>query len=325
MLIASAPLRVSLLGGGSDYPEHFESNCGSVFGFAIKSRTYVSALKINPILAGHAFKLSYRKIEEVPDINSIEHSPFRKVLEMFSLEEGWEFGVNADLPAYTGLGSSSSFLVALIALLKTINEEPLDAKELALLAFSVERDTLGQKVGLQDQVFAAFGKTGAVNFGPKRTFEFQEIDKANIGFIERDCLLVSTGTKRKAASIVEEISKNASANTHHLSRLAELANFAFLSASKNTLEADYLAELMNEGWTLKKKLASQTSNSHVEEQIEVLKSNGALGLKLLGAGGGGFIFVVLPPGMKDSFRRSLSQMHMLDISVENEGVRLITT
>lgn len=320
MIIASAPLRISLLGGGSDYPEHFESHGGSVFGFSISKRTYVSALRIDPRLVDHGFKLAYRTLEEVKDIAHIQHDPFRVVLSRANLQPGWEFSVSADLPAYTGLGSSSSFLVALIALTKTIQNDAFSTRQIALEAFNVERNLLEQKVGLQDQVFAAFGSQGSIRFSKHLNFEFIEIDKSKLKFIEDSCILVSTGTKRKAASIVKSVAENAHTKRSEMSDLAALAREAHLLAESGSLNEVLLADLIDQGWNLKKKLSHLTSNAKIDEQMDLLKKNGALGMKLLGAGGGGFIFVVLPRGKKEAFINRLPNFHYVEFKFDSKGV-----
>ena len=320
MLVASSPLRISLLGGGSDYPEHFKEHGGSVFGFAINSRTYVSALKIDPFLAGHNFKIAYRKVEEVEHLHQVEHLPFRIALEDSGLQNGWEFSVGADLPAFTGLGSSSSFLVALLALLRELGGAQIHAKGLAIEAFLFERNHLMQKVGLQDQVFAAHGGVSRIKFSGSANFELNSLEKSKLSFIERDCLILSTGTKRKAAPIVEDIAVNAKSHTTELSELSELSDSGYALASEGKLNAENLGEMLNISWNLKKSLSKLTSNIALDEQVTKLRNAGAKGVKLLGAGGGGFLLVVLNPGEKEGFKQRMGHNLCRDITISDSGV-----
>jgi D-glycero-alpha-D-manno-heptose-7-phosphate kinase len=322
MLVASSPLRISLLGGGSDYPEHFREHNGSVFGFAINSRTYVSALKIDPDLAGHNFKIAYRKVEEVEHLRHLEHLPFRFALEKYRLQKGWEFSVGADLPAFTGLGSSSSFLVALLSLLSELKGTQIQAAELAKEAFLFERNLLSQKVGLQDQVFAVYGGVKRIKFRGSANFELDSLDKSKLSFIERDCLILSTGTKRKAAPIVEDIAVNAKSHTLAMSELSQLSDCGYALATEGKLSAENLGEMLNISWQLKKSLSKLTSSIVLDEQISTIQNAGAKGVKLLGAGGGGFLFVVLNPGEKEAFKKRMGHNLCRDISISDSGIQI---
>jgi D-glycero-alpha-D-manno-heptose-7-phosphate kinase len=322
MLIASSPLRISLLGGGSDYPEHFSEHGGSVFGFAINSRTYVSALKIDPVLAGHNFKIAYRKVEEVDHLNQIDHLPFRIALENSGIRDGWEFSVGADLPAFTGLGSSSSFLVALLSLLSELKSDSFEKSKIATEAFLFERNSLSQKVGLQDQVFAAYGGVQLIKFDGPMNFQTNLVEKSNLSFIEDNCLILSTGTKRKAAPIVEDIAVNAKKNTAALLELAELADVGYALAIDGKLNAENLGEMLNTSWELKKSLSKLTSNTFLDEQISMLQKAGAKGIKLLGAGGGGFLLIILNPGEKEEFKNKIGESQCRDITITEIGARV---
>lgn len=325
MWIASAPLRVSLVGGGSDYPEHFNVNGGATFGFAISSRTYVTAIKIDPVISGHNFKISYRDIEEVAEIKAIKHEPFRIALENQGLNPGWEFSVSADLPAYTGLGSSSSFLVALIGLLGQVQNKSYTPSEIAVLAFETERVGLKQFVGMQDQIMAAYGGVCYLEFGGANNFKVTQSDKSNLGFIEKDCALVSTGTKRRAAEIVKDIAKNSKNNSGEMARLADLARATNDLYENGNLDNYALAEIVNIGWELKKKLSNLTSNSAIENQMEFLRSKGAIGMKLLGAGGGGFIFTIFPAGKKEEICRELPGMNIKNVLISESGLQILNS
>lgn len=320
MFIASAPLRVSLLGGGSDYPEHFTEHGGSVFGFAINARTYVSALKIEPLLAGHNFKLVYRKVEKVDHLQHLKHLPFRIALENSGLDNGWEFSVGADLPAFTGLGSSSSFLVALLALLDELKGTKFLEDKIAKDAFLFERNHLMQKVGFQDQVFAAYGGVKRIKFSGSANFELSSLVRSSLSFIERDCLVMSTGNNRKAAPIVEDIAMNAKSRTSALSELSQLSDSGYALASEGKLNAENLGEMLNISWALKKSLSNLTSNDVLDEQISTLKKFGAKGVKLLGAGGGGFLLVVLKPGEKARLKGEMGHNLFRDITISDSGI-----
>jgi len=322
MLIASSPLRISLLGGGSDYPEHFSEHGGSVFGFAINSRTYVSALKIDPVLAGHNFKIAYRKVEEVDNLDQIDHLPFRIALENSGIQDGWEFSVGADLPAFTGLGSSSSFLVALLSLLSELKSDSFEKSKIATEAFLFERNSLSQKVGLQDQVFAAYGGVQHIKFDGPMNFQTNLVEKSNLSFIENDCLILSTGTKRKAAPIVEDVAVNAKKNTAALLELAKLADAGYALAIDGKLNAENLGEMLNMSWELKKSLSKLTSNTFLDEQISMLQKAGAKGIKLLGAGGGGFLLIILNPGEKEEFKNKIGESQCRDITITEIGARV---
>ncbi len=267
MLISRSPLRVSFLGGGSDYPEHYLKHSGAVLGIAISDSTYVSGIRIDPSLAGHNFKISYSKVEEVELISQITHTPFRKALEKIELGPGWEFSVSANLPAHTGLGSSSSFLVAVLNIIKEINKEECSKESIVKLSNFIERVDIGQLSGLQDHLFAVYGGGFLADIKTDGTYQISPIPDESLKILESSIYLFSTGTRRKADPHVEQIVKGANDHTKEMSELAEMARAGYqILQSKNFSLADFGA-LVNEGWKRKKLLSQITRNLQIDEII----------------------------------------------------------
>lgn len=301
MFVASAPYRVSLLGGGSDYPEHFNEHGGATFGFAISDRLYISSTRINPDFSGHNFKFTYREIDAVKHLDDVKHLPFREVTKLYSLEPGWEINVSSNLPGYTGLGSSSSFSAALVTILEKIKGQESSKSELVTKIFNIERSTFHQKIGLQDQVFAVNGGCHLIDFKAINTYGLTTLDKLKTTRLTENVVLISTETKRSAGDYAKEVSESAKAQENNMAALARLAIEGFGLANSPELDLPSFGKLVNESWKLKKFLSSKTSNSHVDFIIERCNSSGALGAKLLGAGGGGFVAAIVEPDRFQNF------------------------
>jgi D-glycero-alpha-D-manno-heptose-7-phosphate kinase len=315
-------LRVSFLGGGSDYPEHYLKHSGAVLGLAITDSTYVSGIRIDPVLAGHNFKISYSKVEEVAKISEISHSPFRHALEKINLEPGWEFSVSANLPAHTGLGSSSSFLVATINLINQMSNHESSKGAIVKLSNSIERQDLGQLSGLQDHLFAAHGGGFLAEIKTDGTYELSAIRDESLRILESSTYLFSTGTRRKADSHVEQVVKGARDHTKEMSELADMARSGYqILQSENFNLADF-GQLVNEGWKRKKQLSPITSNLQIEEMIQFLSESGSVGSKLLGAGGGGFVAALVPEERSERFEALTAHMSFRKIHIDSIGAEV---
>jgi len=324
LFVASAPFRVSLLGGGSDYPEHFNKYGGATFGLAITDRLYISATRVVPIFSGHSFKFSYREIETVDHLNEIAHDPFRLACSSYDLDPGWEFSVSSNLPGYTGLGSSSSFLASLVILLEKISGSTIEKKSLVNRIFEIERNGLNQKVGMQDQVFSVHGGSLLIEFEKHNEYKITELEATKAELLSRSIVLISTGGKRRAENYVKSISENAEFNFKSMEELAGLAKEGFKMCKSEDANLRDLGKLIVESWNLKKRLSPLTSNEHVDAIIESSKLNGAFGAKLLGAGGSGFVAALVDPTEIDSFiaRMPFEQNQFHKVSLDLNGTKV---
>lgn len=322
MLISRSPLRVSFLGGGSDYPEHYLKYSGAVLGFAISESTYVSGIKIEPELAGHNFKISYREVEEVQAISGIAHAPFRHALEKIDIEPGWEFSVSANLPAHTGLGSSSSFLVATLSLIHRIKNIQISKETLVKLSNQIERNDLNQLSGIQDHLFASYGGGFLAEINSNGSFEILPIKNESLKILESSTYLISTGTRRKADPHVEQVAKGANSNSKEMNELASMAREGYRLLQKSDFSVEEFGDLVNRGWDLKKKLSPITSNNQIEDLIAILLKSGAAGTKLLGAGGGGFIAALVPSERVEKFETLTAALKKRKIKIDTIGVEV---
>jgi D-glycero-alpha-D-manno-heptose-7-phosphate kinase len=322
MLLARSPLRVSFLGGGSDYPEHYLKYSGAVLGIAITDSTYVSAIRIDPFLAGHNFKISYNRVEEVESVSQILHAPFRHALGKIELQAGWEFSVSANLPAHTGLGSSSSFLVSTITLANQIVGREASKESVVNLSNYIEREDLGQLSGLQDHLFATYGGGFLAEIKTDGSYELAPIREESLRILESSTYLFSTGTRRKADMHVAEIVKGASENKNEMSELAEMARYGYQILQRPNLDLEEFGSLVNEGWRRKKLLSPLTSSDQIEDMIGVLSKSGAVGSKLLGAGGGGFVAAIVPPERASRFESLTKSMNFRRVKVDRLGAEV---
>jgi D-glycero-alpha-D-manno-heptose-7-phosphate kinase len=322
MLVSRSPLRVSYLGGGSDYPEHYRKHTGAVLGIAIAESVYVSGIRIEPSLAGHNFKISYSQVEEVEAISSIRHAPFRHALEKINLAAGWEFSVAAGLPAHTGLGSSSSFLVATLNLIHNLTKVEISRESIVELSNLIERQDLNQLSGLQDHLFATYGGGFLAEINLDGSYEIFPIKKESLQILEACTYLFSTGTRRKADLHVQTVVKGASAHTKEMSELAELARAGYKVLQNSNFDIHEFGQLVNDGWKIKKQLSPLTSTNQIEEIRDKLLRSGAVGTKLLGAGGGGFIAAIVPQDRIDKFESETKTLKFRKIRIDPLGAEV---
>lgn len=322
MFVSRSPLRVSFLGGGSDYPEHYLKYSGAVLGIAISDSTYVTGIRIDPSLAGHNFKISYSKVEEVELISQINHAPFRRALEKIQLEPGWEFSVSANLPAHTGLGSSSSFLVAVLNLIMAMNKEECTKDSIVKLSNFIERVEIGQLSGLQDHLFAVYGGGFLADIKTDGSHQISPIPAKSLQILESSIYLFSTGTRRKADPHVERIVRGASSHTKEMSELAEMARAGYQMLQNPDFSLEDFGALVNEGWKRKKILSPITSNLQVDEMITTLSKSGSVGCKLLGAGGGGFVAALVPQESVEKFEALTGHMNFRKVRIDYVGAEV---
>ncbi|MGA2787097.1 MAG: GHMP kinase [Verrucomicrobiota bacterium] len=324
MIIARSPLRVSFFGGGTDYPEHFLKDGGAVLATAIDKYLYVTASPFLSRLFDYSIRLSYRNVELVRRHHEIEHRVFRECLKLCDLEKDIELQTMADLPAFTGLGSSSSFTVALLHALHSFKGEFLTPHEVACEAIHVERHLLHENVGCQDQVIAAFGGFNLVEFRSERDFEVQRIPVTPdcLGRLERHLLLVFTGIKRKASDVAAGQLAKRSRNAGTLREMREMVyrGFDILTSGRRLHN---FGELLHHAWLAKHSLDGGISNPEIDELYERGRKAGAIGGKLLGAGGGGFMLFFVPPAARPKLQKAFRNWQTLDVRLNAPGSQII--
>ncbi len=324
MIISRAPVRISFFGGGTDYPEYFLQNGGAVLASAIDKYSYVTASPFLSHLFDYSIRISYRKVELARSVAEIEHNVYRECLKLCGFKKDIELHTVADLPAFTGLGSSSAFTVALLHALHSFKGEFLNSAELAYEAIYVERDLLKDKVGCQDQVMAAFGGFNLVEFRTERDISVQrvQISPLRLAEFEKHLFLVFTGITRKAAEVVAEQLKKVGDNTATLKLMHKMVydGYDILTSQRPLGE---FGELLNKAWQAKRSLDGGISNSVIDQMYQQGLAAGALGGKLLGAGGGGFILFFAPPETHDNLKQVFASQQTLTVKLKAGGSQII--
>ena len=290
-MIVKTPLRVSLLGGGSDMFDHFNKNDGHVVGLTINKYIHNAAVKIR-FDQGYKFRLSYRLNEEVQSSKEIIHPIYKIILNKYELMGCWHFLSITDIPAGSGLGSSSTFTVGLLKLVKKILDKDYNNPEkIALEAIDIERNKLNESGGWQDQIHAAYTGINEISFkGNKFSVNKVKISKSSEDLLNKSMFIMYSGINRDSSSI--ESSKNVVDKTKIIDEMVKLSKDGARELSSPNIDLRYLGTLLKENWILKKNLSDSVSSKSLDELHNTIIKSGAYGAKLCGAGGGGFFFVL---------------------------------
>jgi D-glycero-alpha-D-manno-heptose-7-phosphate kinase len=324
MIITRAPLRISFFGGGTDYPEFFVGEGGAVLATAIDKFTYVTASPFFSDLFDFSVRVSYSKAESARRVEEIEHKVFREALKLFGFQKDIELHTVADLPAFTGLGSSSSFTVALLQALHSFRGEYVPPLALAYEAIDVERRRVGDNVGCQDQVTAAVGGFNLIEFRGEDDIQVHRvpISRARLEDFQRHLVLVYTGITRRASDLVARQLSCLSSNREPLRKMRAMAERGWdILIGSTPLSA--FGELLHEAWMAKRGLESSISNAEIDRMYEAGRQKGALGGKLLGAGGGGFLAFFAPPEKHERLQEVFAPHPTLDFSIGAPGSEVI--
>ena len=324
MIISRAPVRISFFGGGTDYPEHFLEEGGAVLATAIDKYSYITASTFLSHLFDYAVRLSYRQNELVRRVDDIEHNVFRECLKLVGIERDIEPHAVADLPAFTGMGSSSAFTVSLLHALHSFKGEFIPPLELAYEAIHVERDLLRDRVGCQDQVLAAVGGFNLVEFRTEREIVVKRVPMAPARQreFERHLFVVFTGLRRKAAEVVALQLAKVADNRAILARMKEMVyeGWDILTSQRPLTE---FGALLNDSWCAKRSLDGGVSNPEIDSMYEAGRRAGALGGKLLGAGGGGFLLFFAPPERHAQLAEVFKDQQVLKVRCNAPGSEII--
>ena len=320
MIIAQTPLRLSFLGGGTDFEDFYKLNGGgAVLSSAIDKFTFVIVKE----RFDDMIYLNYSKKEITGCVDDIEHDLIREAMKMTGVEKGVEITTMADIPSEgTGLGSSSSITVGLLQALHTYRGISVTTEDLARQACQIEIDILGKPIGKQDQYIASYGNMRFISF------HLNDIRMDKVG-IRQDCkrklnenlLLFYTGLTRKSSDILTEQKANIIERQHLLKELAKLAHKGKLAL----LDGAYpeFGEMLHEGWTLKKQLSSKISTSDIDDIYLTARKAGATGGKVAGAGGGGFLLLYCPVAKRDNVRSSMGKLREMPFQFHNDGSKII--
>jgi D-glycero-alpha-D-manno-heptose-7-phosphate kinase len=324
MLISRAPVRISFFGGGTDYPEYFLEQGGAVLSTAIDKFSYVTISQFFSRLFDYSIRLSYRKVELVKSIHEIEHNVYRECLKFCGLEQDIELHHVADLPAFTGLGSSSAFTVSLLHALHSFKGEFIRPIDLAYEAIYVERHLLQDKVGCQDQVIAAVGGFNLIEFRSETDIVVSRLPLSpqRLADFESHLFIVFTGIRRRAANVVEQQLKKVDDNVDTLKKMRSMVDQAAEILTENKPLSAF-GELLHQGWLAKRSLDQSISMPEIDAIYQMGRAAGAWGGKLLGAGGGGFILFFAPPENHEKLRQTFANHQILEVRVNAPGSQII--
>ncbi len=324
MKLVRTPLRVSFFGGGTDYPEYFRKHGGAVLASAIDKFSYITASPFLSKLFDYSVRVSYRKVELVKSVEEIEHRVFRECLKKTGILKDIELHNVADLPAFTGLGSSSTFTVGLLHALHAFRGEDVSPIELAYEAIHVEREVLHENVGCQDQTMAAVGGLSVVEFRDVDNISVHplRLPAARLKELESHLFLVFTRITRRAHDLAATQIKRVPDNLDVLKKMRHMVvQGADILSGTGSLEA--FGRLLHESWQLKRSLAADISNSQIDDMYKVALDHGAWGGKLLGAGGGGFLLVLAPPECHAKLHAAFAQYEIIEIQLDAPGSQVI--
>jgi D-glycero-alpha-D-manno-heptose-7-phosphate kinase len=322
MIISRAPLRISLFGGGSDLPSYSNIAKGAVLNFSINKYVYI-ALHQNFL---ENIQLKYSQSENVKEASEIKHPIFRETLLMLGLNDSVEIGSFADVPASgTGLGSSSAFTVALIRAIHEYQGIVSTKAEIATMACEIEINRCKDPIGRQDQWASALGGINKIEF-IKDKVEFQPIklNALQAESLSKRLYLFHVGGTRDSHKILKQqgVSIRENSSTFKtLTRMVELVEVAKTSIEES--EYDYLGELLDETWKLKKSINKEISGNQIDEIYEIAKRNGAIGGKLLGAGGAGFMLFIPKSDSEERLLKALQNFRHVPFKIENNGVEIV--
>ena len=323
MIISRTPYRISFFGGGSDYPSWYRENEGEVISTTIDKYLYLS-LRDLPLFFKHNYRIVYSKIEIANSVNEIKFNVIKQIIKKFKIKEGLEIHYDGDLPARSGMGSSSSFVVGLINIFNKFLKNKLTKKELALESLIFEHQILKELVGSQDQIAASYGGFNHIKFYKNDKFNVKNynIEDSYFNKLNNNLILVYTGINRTAKYVASSyINKLNNIKKKEMFELIEFVNEAKkIIKNKKTDEFGYL---LNESWKLKKSISNNISNDKINNLYSEGLKQGALGGKLLGAGGGGFLLFYLPKDKHKNFLKKFKKIIKINFNFTNQGSSII--
>lgn len=323
MVISRTPFRISFFGGGTDYPAWYRKNGGTVLATTINKYCYISVRFLPPFF-GYKYRIAWSKIENCTSIDRIIHPAVRETIRFMKIPQGLEIHHDGDLPARGGLGSSSAFTVGLIHALYALKGKMINKKQLAKESIYLEQNVLKETVGSQDQVLASFGGFNLITFHKDGQISLKPmtISQKRIAELENHLMLFYTGIVRTASDIAKSYVSSIKNHQNQLDRVQEMVKEAtgLLNSRKDIKD---FGKLLNEYWQIKRTLSSSVSNPKIDKLYQRALLSGALGGKLLGAGGGGFLLLFVPPSRRARVRKEFNRLIHVPFKFEREGSQII--
>jgi D-glycero-alpha-D-manno-heptose-7-phosphate kinase len=323
MIISRTPFRVSFFGGGTDYPDWFHEHGGGVLATTIDKYCYISVRELPPFF-DHRFRVVYSIVENVKEIAEITHPAVRAVLQRLEVDKGLEIHHDGDLPARSGLGSSSAFTVGLLRAIHALRGRHTTNEALASEAIHVEQCMLREPVGLQDQISAAYGGFNHITFRPDDGYEVDPMimPRERLAALQDHLMLVFTGISRLAPVVAQTVIENLKQRTSELKAMQEMVGRAIELLASPTADIVEFGRLLNESWMLKRRLSDRVSTSEVDALYETALRAGAVGGKLLGAGGGGFVLLFVRPEDRARVSAALPRLITVPFKFDMSGCRI---
>lgn len=324
MIISRTPHRISFFGGGTDYPSWYLEHGGKVLGVAIDKYCYISCRYLPPFFK-HKHRIAYSKIETITSIDEIQHPSAKETLRYLKIEQGLEIHHDGDIPARSGMGSSSAFTVGLLKTLYALQGKVISKEELYKEAIYIEQNLIKENVGSQDQVWAACGGLNDIEFLQNGEIIVKPIimREEHLRCFESKFMLFFTGLSRQASVIAQEQIQNTHRNKNELFRMMELVDESYKILTSEKDDFIDFGRLLNETWQLKRKLSSKITTRSIDDIYETAIKNGAVGGKLCGAGGGGFIVFYVEPEYQDRVRNALQDYLCVPFKFDFSGSEII--
>lgn len=324
MIISRTPFRVSFFGGGTDYPPWYRENGGAVLSTTINKYCYVSCRYLPPFFK-HKYLIRYRLTEPVYDVSEIQHPSVRECLKFMGVENGIEMVHTSDIPARSGVGSSSAFTVGFLNTLAALEGKMLTKRQLAGNAIEVEQNWIKENVGSQDQVATAFGGLNRIDFNGKQNFLVQPVtigDEKN-QLLQDHLMFFFTGISRTASDIAAKQIQSISSKSKELRTMHEMVDEAINILNGRKEDIGSFGKLLHESWMIKSSLTDSVSTRWVDDMYSIARDAGALGGKLCGAGGGGFLLLFVPPEKQKIVKKKLDKALHVPFSFESLGSQII--
>ena len=323
MIISRTPFRISFFGGGTDYPVWYRENGGMVLGTTIDKYCYITCRYLPPFFE-HKHRIVYSQTELVRDIDEIRHPSARETLRFMGITEGVEIHHDGDLPARTGLGSSSSFTVGLLHVLYALKEIMPSKMQLARDAIHIEQNMIKENVGSQDQVLAAFGGLNRIDFSGEHHIEVcpVTIKSQRLELLQNHLMLFFTGFSRTASEIAGEQIEQTPNKKRELTEMCRMVDEA-INILNGEGDLSEFGKLLHESWQLKRRLTDKISTPYIDYVYETATRAGAIGGKLLGAGGAGFILFFVKPELQPKVKESLRGLLCVPFCFESSGSQII--
>jgi len=324
MIITRTPFRISFFGGGTDYPAWANVHGGVVLSTSIDKYCYISCRPLPPFFE-HKHRIVYSVIENVREIAEIKHPAVKAVLKWAKIKDGLEIHHDGDLPARSGLGSSSSFTVGLVHALSALQGRFISKEELAKSAIHIEQDIIRENVGSQDQISAAFGGFNRIEFHRDSTFKVSPviISTERLAELQSHLMLFYTGMSRFASDIAKSKIDNFKNREAELKSMMAMVDEAMNILRNPSISIDEFGKLLDQSWKYKRSLSDQVTNPEIDRIYDEAFRAGAIGGKILGAGGGGFLLLFVKPELQERVRERLKHLIYVPFQFDNSGSQVI--